>query len=224
MASAPFLIPQSSDPLDTRPNTSGAVPATHYNVPMYQQLPTQAHDPLVGALVNTLSGGAYNHPSQTLPYWKGVASSFDPRTPTGIANLAGILIPGGKNWRGQPSGYPSGAQENFLAAIKQSSTGQHWPAYPHNAAREPTYDISDPGVAALMQHLGTPPGARTARDVATASNAFEGIQRQQGDLGFSNEMPGYKGPRPEDLMPNDTRELLRYLLELRNIKPGTGGN
>jgi hypothetical protein len=90
----PLLIPASRDPLDTRPDASGAIPGVHTNVPLYQHLPTQSPDVVQKAFLNMLSGGIEANPHGAASYWKGVAQSFNPTTVSGAANLASNLFPG----------------------------------------------------------------------------------------------------------------------------------
>jgi GNAT superfamily N-acetyltransferase len=91
---APLLLQSSADPQDTRPGTSGRIPSTHFNVPLYQHVPTQTPDPVMGGFLNVLSGGAASNPGAAGAYWKGVAQSFNPTTFEGAANLASNLFPG----------------------------------------------------------------------------------------------------------------------------------
>ena len=136
-SNVPLLIPASRDPSDTRPDVSGRIPAVHYNAPMYQRLPTQGHDPLVGALVNTLTAGAYNHPEQTRPYWRGVAQQFNPTTLSGAVNLASNFFPGNLHSGLVPKELSSSVPGITITRASKPARVRNWQGYVEPFGRHP---------------------------------------------------------------------------------------
>ncbi len=81
-------------------------------------------------------------PPQGLPeYLRAQLAALDPRHREGAINLATILVPGVR-------GRPTRQQKEYLNAIRHSQT---------QVKSGLTFNPHDPGVQALMAHLGLPP-------------------------------------------------------------------
>ena len=135
---APLLLQSSKDTGDTRPDTSGAVPSTHFNVPLYQHVPTQSPDPVMGGFLNVLSGGAYAHPESEGPYWKGVAQSFNPTTLSGAANLASNLFPGNLHSGSVPMELPSSVPGVRIVRARSGDTTISHTGWPFRLEKMPS--------------------------------------------------------------------------------------
>ena len=131
MASAPYIPLPSPDRGDTRPDTSGNFPSFHYNIPLYgPQGGSAGLDPfghyVAGPIAKTIA--------------TTLQQNFNPLTSQGIANIAGIMVPGGMK------GEPTLGQQQFLNSIYNSSRGESGGIYPSG----------DRSITQLGNKLGTP--------------------------------------------------------------------
>lgn len=99
----------------------------------------------LGRIVNVLTLGAAAHPHEAGQYWTGQAKSLNPTTPTGLLNMLGILIPGGRGGR------PTVGQQGLLDSIKGSSHQEDVPIY--QAGASPALDRS---ANVLAEAIGAP--------------------------------------------------------------------
>lgn len=101
---------------------------------------------IFGALANVATMGNYQNPGSLEAYGKSQLQSLDPRSTSGLVNLASILVPGGKGGRGGPS-Y---GQEGLLNAINESSRG--FSGHP--------VMLNHPSTRALADQIGAPANSK----------------------------------------------------------------